>query len=120
MTERPAQLDPLSRVLGGIETQLTTITRTLSEDRSASAQYRTDVRREIAELRKDVLDVRSQVKSVTDDVAEIKPTVASLHQRAMMSAGMAKLAIFLGRFAHVLTALLAGAFAVALERWLGK
>jgi hypothetical protein len=85
MTERG--IDELSRVLGGIENQLKTVTTTLAEDRIASAQYRTDIRRE---------------------VGSIKDKVVALERIKDQGEGAAKLVGLAGKIVYSILAILAG------------
>lgn len=68
-------VDPLSHTLGRIEGALDTITTTLREDRLASAQYRTDMRRDLTAVRDMVHDLRNRVNNNADELAEIRPDV---------------------------------------------
>lgn len=68
-------LDPLSHALGRIEQALETITKTLSEDRLASAAYRTEVRRDITVVSEMVGQLRAKVDSNAEDLAEIRPDI---------------------------------------------
>jgi hypothetical protein len=121
------EIDQLSRVLGGIETELKTIVRTQSEDRMSAATYRTDMRRDFKEMhddfntvQSDVQGVQSDVRIVTEKVAEMYPTVVKLDQAAMMSKGAVNLVVVLGKFAHIISALIGGVVAVVLGKWLAK
>lgn len=138
------EIDELSRTLGVLQAGLDTIMRVQAEDRIASAQYRTDVRRDQGETRDSVGavkndvavikhklevlepkvtsldDIRVNVQANTIKLAELEPTVLSLNQRATMSAGAAKLALGIGRFVHLLSAILGGAIALLIDRWIGK
>ena len=121
------ELDQLSRVLGGIENELKSISRTQSEDRLAAAQYRTDVRSEIKEIhedfqvvQQDVQGVQADVRSAAEKIAEMHPMVVNHEQRFLMSRGAANFAIVLGRAAHVVSALIGGLVAVLIQKWLGK
>src|SRR3979490_1062212 len=100
MTDRPSH--DVSYALGGIQNALDTITKTLSEDRMASAQYRTDVRKEMAEQRDAINEVGTDLTVAKNAIADMKPKVDSLEQRALMSKGAANFAILLGKFAHVI------------------
>ncbi len=111
-------LDPLSRVLGGIETQLESVIKTLAEDRMAAATYRTDIRREIKETHEDVLTVRQDVNAVTAHVNEMRPTVAALVAVRQMSVGAQRFAIWLGRSGVIIASALSAIFAVFLNRWI--
>jgi len=114
MTERDVSYE-----LGGISQQLDTITRTLSEDRSASAQYRTHIRKELASQHDDIHIIVTDMTLAKQAIADMKPVVDSLEQRALMSKGAANFAIVLGKFAHVISAALGAGIAFLLERWLG-
>jgi hypothetical protein len=71
-----ASVDPLSHALGRIENALETITRTQAEDRVSSAQYRTDMRREIRTVSETVIDLKNRVNNNADEIAEMKADVA--------------------------------------------
>jgi hypothetical protein len=68
-------VDPLSHTLGRIEQALETITKTLSEDRMASASYRTEMRRDLTAVRDMVHDLKNRVNNTADEVAEMRPDV---------------------------------------------
>jgi hypothetical protein len=70
-----ASVDPLSHTLGRIENALETITKTQSEDRVASAAYRTDMRREMTTIRETVFDLKNRVNNNADEIAEMKADV---------------------------------------------
>ncbi len=106
--------------LGRIEAQLAMITQTLSEDRMAAAQYRTDVRRQLADTGEKLGAVSGDLHSAKEDIAEMKPKVVSLEQRALMSKGAAQFAVLLGKFGHILIAAAGGGVAILLERWLRR
>lgn len=108
----------VSYELGGIKTALDTITRTLSENRTADAQYRTGIREQMAQQSKAINDVGNDLVITKRDIADMKPKVESLDQRALMSKGAANLAMILGRFAHMISAGIGAIIAVLLERWL--
>lgn len=115
----------MSFELGGIKQALDTITRTLSENRSADAQYRTGIREEMGKQRdlingvgSDLAIAKRDVADTKDDIADIKPRMKSLEDRAMMSKGAANFAIILGRFAHIISAGIGGIIAVLVERYL--
>jgi len=114
----PREPKNVDYALGRIEAQLDTITRTLSEDRTSSAQYRTDIRRQLGDTSEKLGKLSGDLNSAKDDIAEIKPKVVSLEERALMSKGAANLAIVLAKFAHVLSAAIGGAIVLLLERWM--
>jgi len=115
MTDRPHDV---SYELGGINKQLEAITRTLSENRTADAQYRTDIRKELAAQTTTINAVQTDIIIAKKDIAGMKPTVESLEQRALMSKGAANFAIVLGKFAHVISAAIGGALVALIEYWL--
>lgn len=123
MTDRPAH--DVSYELGGIKQQLETITRTLSENRSADAQYRTGIREEMGKQRDAISEVNTKVTITQRDISdtkqavdEIKPKLKSLEDRALMSKGAANFAIAVGKVGHVIMAALGGIVALLIERWM--
>lgn len=115
-TDRPHH--DVAYELGGIQSSLDTITRTLSENRLADASYRTAVRDEMTSQRDAINAVGSELSLAKRDISDMKPKVDSLDQRATMSKGAANLAIILGKFAHVVSAGIGGLIAVLVERWI--
>lgn len=111
----------VSYELGGINKQLETITRTLSENRTADAQYRTDIRKELASQTNTINSIQTDIVIAQKDIAGMKPKVESLDQRALMSKGAANFAIILGKFAHVVSAGIGGILVLLIDRFvLGK
>lgn len=115
----------VSYELGGIKNALDTITRTLSENRTADAQYRIGIREEMGKQRDAISGVGSDLALVKKDVAdtkksidEIEPKVASLEARALMSKGAANLAIVLGKFAHIISAGIGGIVVLLIDRFI--
>lgn len=122
MTDRPHDV---SYELGGIKSALDMITRTLSENRLADAQYRTGIREEMGKQRdaigsvgNDLAIAKRDIADTKEDIADIKPKMASLEARALMSKGAANLAIILGKGAHIISAGLGAIIAVVIERWM--
>lgn len=76
-----AEVDPLSHTLGRVEQALETITKTLSEDRLASAQYRTEMRRDLTAVKDMVHDLRTRVNNNADELAEMRPDVENYRIR---------------------------------------
>lgn len=107
----------VSYELGGINKQLEAITKTLSEDRMSSAQYRTDIRSEIGKQRDAINIVGSDLAIAKRDIADMKPKVESLDQRALMSKGAANFAIILGKGAHIISAGLGAVIVMLLDRF---
>ena len=116
----PERLDELSRVLGGIESQLDLVLRTQGEDRLAAAQYRTDIRRELAETKDSIHSVQIDIRIVTDEVSSMKPTVTKLEEIRLMSAGATKLALIFSRAAHLIAGMLGGLAVFLLDYWTRK
>lgn len=107
----------VSYELGGIKNALDTITRTLSENRLADAQYRTGIREEMTKQRDAINSVRSDMAIAKKDIADMKPKVESLNQRAMMSKGAANFAIMLGKAAHIISAGIGGVVVLLIDRY---
>lgn len=103
------RVDELSLLLGGIKQQLIQVANAQAEDRIAAAVYRTDVRKDIKELREDVRDVQGNLNSVTTAVTDISPKVNMLEQQRLMSVGAQRLAVLLAKGAHFLSAAIGGA-----------
>jgi hypothetical protein len=86
----------IGRLLGGIET----LTRAMSEDRLAAAQYRTDMRREMKEqsatlheLVGDLKGFKTDMANMRSDLGETKKVVAEQRDarlRAQGAAGLGK------------------------------
>lgn len=112
--ERPVDV---SYELGGIQKSLETITRTLSENRLADAQYRTGIRDEMGKQRDAIGSVGSDLAIAKKDIADMKPKVESLDQRALMSKGAANFAIVLGKFAHVISAGIGAVVVMLVDRF---
>ena len=94
MTSR--EIDQLSRFLGSIEQQLKNVVQTQAEDRISSAQYRTDMRTELSDVKTKVTHLERQ-RDLTIHVAGI-----------------------FGKAAHMLSAALGAALAIMVNRWMGR
>lgn len=116
MNDRPVH--DVSFELGGIKASLDTITRTLSENRTADAQYRTGIRDEMGKQRDLINGVGNDLAIAKRDIDDMRPKVESLYERATMSRGAAVLATALGKAGHVIVAGIGGIIALLLERWL--
>lgn len=114
MNDRPVDV---SYELGGINKQLEAITRTLSENRTADAQYRTGIREEMREQRDAISGVGNDLAIAKRDIADMKPKVESLDQRALMSKGAANFAIVLGKVAHFISAGIGGLIVLLVDRF---
>lgn len=113
MTDRPHDV---SYELGGIKQALDTITRTLSENRLADAQYRTGIREEMGKQREAISSVGNDLTIAKRDISDMKPKVESLDQRALMSKGAANFAIIVGKFAHVISAGIGAVVVLLIDR----
>lgn len=113
-TDRPHDV---SYELGGIKQALDTITRTLSENRMADAQYRTGVREEMGKQRDAIGSVGHDLAIAKGDIADMKPKVETLNERALMSKGAQNLAIVLSKFAHVVSAGIGGLVVLLIDRY---
>lgn len=109
----------VSYELGGIKESLSTITRTLSENRTADAQYRTGVRAEMKVQSDAINAVATDMKIANNAIADMKPKVESLDDRAKMSKGAQNLAVVLAKGAHIISAAIGGALVFFLTRWFG-
>lgn len=78
-------LDPLSQMLGEINAKLDMVQKTQSEDRTASAAWRTDMRREMATVKEVASEVKGRANNTADQLAEvraeIKDDIAVVHKR---------------------------------------
>jgi hypothetical protein len=118
--DRPVDV---SYELGGIKQALETITRTLSENRMADAQYRTGIREEMTKQRdaighvgSDLAIAKKDIADTKEDISGIRPKLQSLEDRALMSKGAANFAILLGKFAHVVSAGIGGVIVLLIDR----
>lgn len=65
-------IDPLSQMLGEINAKLEMVLKTQSEDRTASASYRTDMRNSLSEVNDKVSDLRNRTNSTEDELAHVR------------------------------------------------
>lgn len=112
-TDRPHDV---SYELGGINQQLEAITRTLSENRTADAQYRTGIRQEMKEQRAAINGVVNDLAIAKRDVSEMRPKVEVLEERMHMSKGAVNLAMVLSKAAHIISAAIGGAIVIILDK----
>lgn len=84
-------LDPLSQMLGEMNAKLDTVTKTQAEDRIASAQYRTDMRRDLTDVRDSVHDLKNRVNNNADELAEMRPDVEDYRKHKYQIEGASKL-----------------------------
>lgn len=114
----PPERPDVSFELGSIKGQLDTIIRTLSENRTADAQYRTGIRAEMAAQTTAISEVKTDMALAKEAIGDMKPKVESTWQRATMSKGASNLAIILMKFGNMIWAGAGAIIAVLLERWL--
>ena len=114
----------VSYELGGIKNALDTITRTLSENRLADAQYRTGIREEMGKQRdaisgvgNDLAIAKRDIADTKEDISKIQPKLQSLEDRALMSKGAQNLAIWLSKGAHVVSAGIGGIIVLLIDRY---
>jgi hypothetical protein len=89
MNGRP--LDPLSQMLGEMNAKLDMVAKTQAEDRVASAQYRTDMRRDLGEVRDLTSDLKNRVNNTADELAELRPDVEDYRKHKHQIEGASKL-----------------------------
>jgi hypothetical protein len=122
MTDETETVGNVSFMLGQLKQGMETILKTLGEDRLASAQYRTDIRNEIAGLRKEYHDVSSDLTIVKEKIEKIEPKVEALEQKHDREEGARSFAVSagsaLGKFAQLILGAVGGSLAVVVERWL--
>lgn len=117
MNDRPVH--DVSFELGGIKSSLDTIMRTLSDNRTADAQYRTGIRAEMKVQSDAINSVGNDLALAKKDISDMKPKVENLDDRAKMSKGAQNLAVILAKAAHIISAAIGGAIVFLLTRWLG-
>lgn len=103
--------------LGGIKNSLETIHKTLSEDRVADAQYRTDTRREMKHIDEKLDSHEVKLTTLQNKVDSMYPKVESLDQKAAMSTGAMWIVGIMGKMAHVVTGGIGAIAGIALEKW---
>lgn len=118
---REEEVGSVSFMLGQLKQGMDTIIGTLSEDRKAAAQYRTDIRNEMSGLRAEYHDVRSDLNVVKEKVEKIEPKVDAMEQKHDQEDGAKTFALsvgsFVGKFAQLIVGAIGGVLAVIVERW---
>lgn len=114
--DRVPPQNEMAFMLGQIQAGQTIIQQTLSEDRLASAQYRTEVRKELKEHSERMQAMKAQLAGAIEDIHEMKPKVASLDERATMSKGAAQLAVVLGKAGQFIWAGMGAVVVLLLDR----
>jgi len=115
-----AKIDQLSRMLGGIEAQLTTVLRVQSEDRQSAAQYRTDIRAELKSVSHDVQSIQTDMRIVNGRISKVEPVVKLLEENRLMSAGATKLGGVIGRFGHIISGAAGAVMAIMFSHWINR
>lgn len=105
---------------GRIESILDVIKQTLSEDRLASAQYRTEVRKELREQREQMHAIEIMTRQNAADIAEMKPKMNHLEERALKEEGAFSFAAWLVKAVPALLGAGAGFLASFLPNWIHK
>jgi len=122
MAEETETVGNVSFMLGQLKQGMETIIKTLSEDRTAAAQYRTDIRNEIAALRTDYLKALSDLQAVKEKLERMEPKVEAMEQKHDREEGARTFAMsagsLLGKFAQLILGAVGGSLAVVIERWL--
>lgn len=140
MTE--SDIHEVSYELGMLKQGLETILKTLSEDRVASAQYRTDIRRQltdhsekmgkieaglngaVANIDKIVPKVErlEDLNATVTNISAIVPKVEALEKHSLMKKGerdlATRLAYWIEKAAHAISALIGAAIALFADKWM--
>jgi hypothetical protein len=119
MTDEAAERDPsrsIAYILGRIENAVEVIHKTLSEDRTAAAQYRTEIRKELRDHTERMQKIEEAQALMKSDLGEIKPTVAALEAKKNQAVGV----MHFGKWAYtLLTAGIGAAIWSAVQSYLG-
>lgn len=114
------EIDQTAFALGRLQQGVEMILQTLSQDRTAAAQYRTEIRNEMGGLRKDYNSVRADLDVVKSKVSEMEPKLATMEQRDHEQDGARSLAFSLagalGKAAQLVIGALGGIAAVMVDR----
>lgn len=81
-------IDPLSQMLGAMDAKLEMVLKVQAEDRESSAKYRTDIRREVGEVKDTVKDLKNRVDNTADDLANLRPDVEDYRLMKNQGLGM--------------------------------
>lgn len=117
-SNKTREIDPLSLQLGKIIAQLDMVLRTQSEDRVASAQYRSDMRKEISNASDCARGAAQEAKDCKNAIGKIQPIVDELKLSQNMSMGAKRLAMHLEKIFYILIGAGSSILAVIIEhRW---
>lgn len=81
-------IDDLGFILGRLENGQVIIQQTLSEDRMASAQYRTEVRQRLSDYGERLTFIEASLANQTGDISEMRPKISALEAAAHQSIGV--------------------------------
>ena len=95
-------------LLGGLQKATDIIIAAQSDDRKSAAQYRTDIRNEIAALRNEYHDVQSDLKLIKTKVDSMEPKVDKLEQKDFGREGAHRAAAAFGKVIQFLIAAVGG------------
>lgn len=95
-------------MLGGLQKASDIIIATQSDDRKAAAQYRTDIRNEIAGLRVEYQAVQSDLRLIKAKVESMEPKVEKLEQNDFRYEGAHKAVAVFGKVVQFLIAAIGG------------
>ena len=95
-------------MLGGLQKASDMIIKALSEDRTAAAQYRTDIRNEIAGLRAEYQSFQSDLKLIKAKVESMEPKVEKLEQKDFSKEGAHNAVAIFGKVLQFLVAAIGG------------
>jgi uncharacterized protein YlxW (UPF0749 family) len=127
MTELSDERPDIGRILimlGGLEKASNMIIQTLSEDRTAAATYRTEIRTEMAKLSGENQSVRSELNTVKAKVEKIEPIVDRLerkeHGDQAVKTFASSIASFLGKLVQLGIGAAGGGLALLVDKLLHK
>lgn len=115
----PRELDDLSLKLGEIVNELRTVTRTQGEDRVSSAQYRTDMRKDMGAIRDAQGEAKTDIKIALTRLDQMTPIVEVLERNRLMTLGAGKVAVIVVRSVWALGAVISGIVGAWLHKKFG-
>lgn len=118
----PGEINEISYELGSLKQGLDMVLKTLSEDRLAAAQHRTDLKRKLDEHDDRMQRVEAALQTTVSSLGGVLPKLANLEQRALISDGRHKersgIYRLLGGIGYMLSSIFGGVIALAVERFL--
>lgn len=100
--------DKVLIMLGGLSKASDMIIQTLSDDREAAARYRTDIRNEIAGLRREYHSVQNDLNIIKAKVESMEPKVQKLEQQDYQHEGARRAVGLLGKALQFIVAAIGG------------